>query len=60
MSVVIPARLGMLLSPKKPKVGDRVEFQIGEETLTDTVTYVMGHVIEGKKFDLTYVKFRIM
>lgn len=41
------------------KVGDRVEFQIGEETLTDTVTYVMGHVVEGKRWDLTYIKFRV-
>jgi ribosomal protein S6E (S10) len=41
------------------KVGDKVEFQVGEEVITDTVTYVMGHVVEGKKFDLTYVKFKI-
>jgi hypothetical protein len=41
------------------KIGDRVEFQIGEEIFTDTVTYAMGHVVEGKKFDLTYVNFRV-
>lgn len=41
------------------KVGDRVEFQIGEETLTDTVTYIMGHVVEGKKWDLTHINFRV-
>jgi hypothetical protein len=41
------------------KVGDKVEFQIGEETHTDVVTYVMGHVIEGEKYDLTYVNFTI-
>lgn len=39
-----------------PKVGDRVEFQIGEEIMTDTVAYVNGRIVEGKKFDLTYVK----
>ena len=44
----------------KAKVGDTVEFQIGLETHTDIVTYVMGHVIEGMKWDLTYVKFRII
>jgi hypothetical protein len=41
------------------KVGDKVEFQIGEEVLTDTVAYVMGHVVEGTKFDLTYVNFKL-
>lgn len=39
-----------------PKVGDTVEFQIGEEIMTDTVAYVNGRIVEGKKFDLTYVK----
>ena len=42
------------------KVGDRVEFQVGEETLTDVVTHVMGHVVEGKKWDLTYTRFRVV
>jgi len=52
---MIKATIKDLRTPR-PKVGDRVEFQIGEETITDTVTYVMGHVIEGKRFDLTYIK----
>jgi len=39
-----------------PKVGDTVEFQIGEEIMTDTVTYVNGRTVEGKKWDLTYLK----
>ena len=41
-------------------VGDKVEFQIGEETLTDTVTYIEGHIIEGKKWNLTHTKFRVV
>ena len=41
------------------KVGDRVEFQIGEETIQDTIKYIGTNVIEGEKFDLTYVKFTI-
>jgi len=41
------------------KVGDRVEFQIGDETIQDTITYIDDNVIEGEKFDLTYVKFTI-
>jgi hypothetical protein len=41
------------------KVGDRVEFQIGEETIQDTIKYIDKNVIEGEKFDLTYVKFTI-
>ena len=45
--------------PIQVKVGDKVEFQIGEEVLTDTVTYAMGHVVEGTKFDLTYVNFKL-
>lgn len=52
---MIKATIKDLRTPR-PKVGDKVEFQIGEETLTDTVTYVMEHVIEGKVWDLTYIK----
>jgi hypothetical protein len=52
---MIKAAIKDLRTPR-PEVGDRVEFQIGEETLTDIVTYVMGHVIEGKIWDLTYIK----
>lgn len=39
-----------------PKVGDRVEFQIGEEIMTDTVAYVNDRIVEGMKWDLTYLK----
>lgn len=42
------------------KVGDRVEFQIGEETLTDVVTYVMGHIVEGRKWCLSHTKFNVI
>ena len=39
-----------------PKVGDIVEFQIGEEIMTDTVAYVKDRIVEGMKWDLTYLK----
>jgi len=55
---VIPARLMNFAKPKV-KVGDRIEFQIGEEIYTDRITYVMGHIIEGEKFCLTYTNFKI-
>lgn len=42
------------------KVGDRVEFQIGEETFTDVVTYVMGHIVEGEKWCLSHTKFNVV
>jgi hypothetical protein len=38
------------------RVGDIVEFQVGEETHTDRITYISGHVIEGEKYALTYTK----
>lgn len=41
-------------------VGSKVEFQIGEETIQDVITYIDGEVIEGENFDLTYVKFEIV
>ena len=44
---------------KQPKVGDRVEFNIDLETLTDEVVYVNGNIIEGKKWDLSYIKLTI-
>jgi len=44
---------------KQPKVGDRVEFTIDLETLTDEVVYVNGNIIEGKKWDLSYIKLTI-
>lgn len=44
----------------KAKVGDVVEFQIGDETMQDTITYIDKNCIEGEKFSLTTVKFRII
>jgi hypothetical protein len=41
-------------------VGDKVAFQIGEETMTDTITYVGSNRIEGVKWDLSNVKFTIL
>jgi hypothetical protein len=56
---MIKVKIKDLRTKPKAKVGDKVEFQIGEETLMDTVTYVMDHVVEGEKYDLTYVNFTI-
>jgi len=42
------------------QVGDRVEFQIGEEIFEDVITYIGEGVIEGEKFDLTHVKFKVI
>ena len=42
------------------KVGDKVQFQIGEEILQDVIVYIDNEVIEGEKFDLTYIKFTII
>jgi hypothetical protein len=39
------------------KVGDKIEFQVGEETLQDVIVYMDKNVIEGERFDLTYIKF---
>ena len=44
---------------KQPKIGDHVEFTIDLETLTDEVVYVNGNIIEGKKWDLSYIKLTI-
>lgn len=44
---------------KQPQVGDHVEFNIDLETLTDEVVYVNGNIIEGKKWDLSYIKLNI-
>jgi hypothetical protein len=44
---------------KQPKIGDRVEFTIDLETLTDEVVYVNGDIIEGKKWDLSNIKLTI-
>ena len=42
------------------KVGDKVQFQIDEETLEDVIVYLDGEVIEGERYDLTRVKFNIV
>jgi len=42
------------------KVGDTVEFIIGDEVFTDTITFIGDGVIEGEKFDLTHVRFRVV
>jgi hypothetical protein len=42
------------------KVGTQVEFTIGDEVYTDTVTFIGNSVIEGEKFDLTHVRFRVI
>ena len=44
----------------KAKVGDRVEFQIGDEIIQDTITEISSNRIEGEVFELTNVKFRIV
>jgi hypothetical protein len=42
------------------KVGDKVQFQIGEEIIQDIITYIDSNVIEGEKFDLTYTKLSVV
>lgn len=42
------------------KVGDKVEFQIGDEIIQDTITDISGSRIEGEVFELTNVKFTII
>ena len=42
------------------KVGDKVQFQIGEETIQDVIVHIDDYVVEGEKYDLTYVKFTIV
>ena len=42
------------------KVGDKVQFQIDEETLEDVITFIDDNVIEGEKYDLTNVQFNIV
>jgi hypothetical protein len=41
-------------------VGTRVEFTIGEEVHTDTISYIEDGTIEGEKYDLSYVRFRVV
>jgi hypothetical protein len=42
------------------KVGDKVQFQIGEETIQDVIVHIDDYVVEGEKYDLTYVKFTVV
>ncbi len=42
------------------KVGDKVQFQIGEEIFQDIITYIDNEVIEGEKFDLTHIKLTVI
>lgn len=42
------------------KVGDTVEFQVGDEFIQDKVTFIEGHRIEGENFDLSFVPFKIV
>lgn len=42
------------------KVGDKVQFNIGEEVFVDTVTYVDANTIEGEKYDLTHVNIIVI
>jgi hypothetical protein len=41
-------------------VGTRVEFTIGDEVLSDTITFIGDDTIEGEKFDLTHTRFRVV
>ena len=41
-------------------IGTRVEFTIGDEVLSDTITFIGDDTIEGEKFDLTYTRFRVV
>jgi len=37
------------------KVGDKIQFQIGEEIFQDVITYIDINKVEGEKFDLTMI-----
>ena len=41
-------------------IGTRVEFTVGDEVLSDTITFIGDNKVEGEKFDLTYVRFRVV
>ena len=47
-------------NPIVPKVGDTVEFMIGDEAIRDKITYIDIAIIEGELYDLTHVKFRVI
>lgn len=40
------------------KVGDQVQFVAGETILFDEVVYVDGPIIEGKRYDLSYLDLK--
>lgn len=42
------------------KVGDKIQFQIDEETIEDVIVFIDDEVIEGEKYDLTHVKFVVI
>ena len=42
------------------KIGDKVQFQIDEETIEDVITFIDDDVIKGEKYDLTHVRFNII
>jgi len=42
------------------KVGDKVQFNIGEEVFIDVVTYVDSNTIEGERYDLTHVNLVVI
>jgi hypothetical protein len=55
----------MQVNPKREnpialEVGTKVEFSIGEDVFTDVVTFVGDGIIEGEKYDLTHVRFRVV
>jgi hypothetical protein len=37
------------------KIGDKIQFQIGEEIFQDIITYIDNGKVEGEKFDLTMI-----
>ena len=41
-------------------VGDKVQFNIGEEVFIDVVTYVDSNTIEGERYDLTHVNLVVI
>ena len=40
------------------KVGDQVSFVAGNKVLFDEVVYVDGPIVEGKKYDLSYLDLK--
>lgn len=42
------------------KINDIVEFTIKGEVVKDVVRYVSSEVIEGEKYDLTHIRFKVL